>query len=460
MGSRLRNKATGSISWDPSPGWLFKNTSGQDGATRKALLVGSRFNPDYLEVATEGGADPEDTSVGDGFSGIMKDYITQFLTPLKSHDWGALRQTFDLPVYAAGYNWTDDARNAGEMVAKRIQAIIKEAKGKYGMCKKVIVISHSMGGLVSRSASELAGGQGMILGIIHGVQPASGAPAAYWRMKGGFEYPSFTSPLKAVAGWVASRFLGSDATQVTPVLGNIPGGLELLPNKSHRTNAGASAWLSVTNGGQSIESLPQSDPYEEIYRHKAVVNPPKGGQPSTNEYWGLVDPNLLDPGTNPAGAGNAYDQMDAQSSSDAWSDYLNVLGMAESFHDDIGKKTHPHTFCVHGTGYTTADVVELQVESNWVRSDNYPSHGFRGFYNDAGGKSMQAVLQQPSGGGDGTVPVSSASWLDSDGKPDPGDQAVSCEHQPAYANADVQNFAFEAIETLCKQRLKERRGGN
>jgi hypothetical protein len=102
------------------------------------------------------------------------------------------------------------------------------------------------------------------------------------------------------------------------------------------------------------------------------------------------------------------------------------------------------------------------VESNWVRSDPYPVRGFRGFFTNAEGKSMQAVLQDPvrdgdKGDGDGTVVRSSAQKLDDPGKPAPGDRAVDVEHQPAYENADVQTFAMDAIIALCKMRYEDRR---
>jgi hypothetical protein len=427
--------------WNPSSAmWMLWYVSGTSGAERKAMLVGDRFDANYLEPNN---ANPP----GDGFAALMEDYCKKFLTPLKVHDWGPLGKIFEFPVYAVGYNWTDDAKNAGTKLAARIKEIIAEAKDVVGLCEKVILITHSMGGLVSRAASELAGASGSILGIVHGVQPALGAPAAYWRIKAGFEGFGMTS-----------RVLGSSGEKVTPVLGNIPGGLELLPNKLHRTNAGARQWLTVTENGVATLAFPKADPYKEIYKVKAVVKPKAGEKPSQNAYWGLVDPNLLDPGNVAPEAPNARDRMDASTlSSDPWAAFLTTLDVAERFHDALGKKTHSRTFCVRGVGHKTADVIEMRVESNWVRSDPYPARGFRGFFTNAKGKSMQAVLQDPAGDGDATVVRSSAVALDAPGKQMPGDRAIEVEHQPAYENADVQAFAIEAIVALCKMRYEDRR---
>ncbi len=458
MGSRLRVAGTDgtgdgadglpNMRWNPSStAFMIKHFSGTDGAHRKRMLVGDgNFFQGFLEVDN---ANP----VGDGFHGIFDDYW-KFLKPLKKQDWGQLRKIFEFPVYAVGYNWTDSNGNSGKMLAKRIQQIIDEGKGITGLCEKVILITHSMGGLASRSASHLHGAEGKILGIIHGVQPVTGAPAAYWRMKAGFEGlgPS-------------SRVLGNSGPTVTPVLGNLPGGLQLLPNKNHVSNSHQKAWLTVTHDGKTTLSLPKSDPYDQIYRIKARVQPTPGEKPSTNKYWGLVDPDLLDPG-RPAGPPAApLNRKDpaalaaaAPPHGDPWQQYLDMLKLAESFHDQLGMYQHPHTFCFTGVNHKTADIIELRIESNLVRSDPYPKRGFRGFFTDAAGKDMQAVLQDPAGDGDGTVPRSSAQALNKSGKEPPGDLAIDVEHQPAYKDKQAQAYAVQAIIALARVRYESVRG--
>lgn len=428
--------------WNPSSmSWMLKYMSGASGAKRKEMLVGVRFFPNYLE--------PNNSSpVGDGFIALMDDYAKKFLTPLKTHDWGALSKIFEFPVFAVGYNWTDSAESGGEKLAQRIKDIIAEAQKTIGLCEKVILITHSMGGLVGRSASELSKAHGSILGIVHGVQPVTGTPAAYWRMKAGFEGFGMTS-----------RILGNSALSVTPVLGNIPGGLQLLPNKLHRTNSGSHAWLTVTDGAATTLALPHSDPYAEIYRVKAVVVPPAGVNPSNNAYWGLVDPHIVDPDFQPpALPPNARDQIAmAKQAPDPWSNFLAQLKVAEAFHDKLANRQHDNTFCARGVGHKTADRIELRVESNWVRSDPYPKRGFRGFFTTADGKDKQAVLQDPAGDGDGTVARSSAAALDKPGKQLPGDRAFDVEHQPAFEDSAVKDFTYQAIIALCKKHYEAKR---
>ena len=343
MGTCLRLKGTDgtgktgklpNLRWDPShpKTWMLPNMAGASGSKRKKYLVGPHFDSNLLE--------PNDSKPpGDGFIAILQDYCDHFLIPLKTHDWGPLSKIFEFPVYAVGYNWTDSAANSGKKLAARISEIIAEAKSTVGLCEKVILLSHSMGGLVCRAASELSGAASSILGIVHVVQPATGTPAAYWRMKAGFEGPS-----------IPSSVLGNSARAVTPVLGNIPGGLQLLPNKLHRTNKGTREWLTVTEGGKPVHAFPrsdpnnESDPYKQIYRVKAVVKPADGVKPSNNAYWALVDPDLLDPDYQPpAKPPNARDQVvGAKLPPDPWSDYIAQLRIAEDFHSTLGPVSYTH----------------------------------------------------------------------------------------------------------------------
>jgi hypothetical protein len=461
MGTHLRRPGTNgegeadgfpNLRWSTGTWWVLSNLAfaRSDGAYRRRLIVGKphqSFNPDYLEV-------DEDSPPGDGWRGIMEDYHI-FLEILRKHDWKELDKYFVFPVYAVGYNWTDDVKSAGTYLAKRIDNIIEESRKITGLCEKVILISHSMGGLVSRTASELCGAKDKIVGIVHGVQPVNGSPGAYWRMKAGFE--GFNS-----LGLV-QRALGNDGPKVTAIMGNIPGGLTLLPNKLYRANDGKAEWVRVTDdGGRLIVAKPQADPYEEIYRRKAVVQPKAGEKPSTNEYWGLVDPALLNPEKTTPEGGDPFDEMNAELNN-SWDLYLKNLAIAEALHDALsppsGPLPHPQTLAATGIQHKSADAIEMKVESNWVRSDPYPNQGFRGFFVNAAGKDMQAVLQDPAGDGDGTVPTSSGVGVDAPGRPSPGDITLRMEHQPAYENELMQQWAIKAITAMVKHRYWEQRKG-
>jgi len=403
------------------------------------MLIGpGSYSSDFLEVHNS-------NPVANGFQGVSSDSYLEFLQFLENPTtWGPLRKIFDFPVYAVGYNWTDTNLNSGKMLATRIDEIIKEAKQKTGECEKVILISHSMGGLVSRAASELAGANSKIMGIIHGVQPATGAAAGYWRVKAGFE------------GWgMTSRVLGNSGPTVTPILGNMPGGLELLPNKNYTNNDGRQEWLTVTNEGTEVIALPQSDPYAEIYRIQATGS--EEAHPD-RKYWGLIDPDLLDPDNRPPPDSADPNTIFGGARPIAWDEYLKILGQAENFHNSIGNKIHSSTYTFHGTGHTTTDRVEMETETDWVKFGSYPKRGFRGKFTDIEGNAWKAILQQPSGTGDGTVSISSASSLDSQAQRPPEPLGTPGEHEPIYKTQAAQDFVVRAISGLCKKLYEEKRG--
>ena len=213
------------------------------------------------------------------------------------------------PVYACGYNWLQSNRLSAKRLAQRITDVIKANNSASYTCEKVILVTHSMGGLVARACSELEGMRGQIAGIVHGVMPATGAPVAYKRVRAGTE---------GAVGLV----LGEDAARMTAVFANSPGALQLLPTKAYPPG-----WLQLGNGRghqfQPVVKLPQADPYAEIYRQRGP-------------WWGLVREELI----NPA-------QLDGHL---GWGDYVKNLSKAEEFHEELGNKYHPNTYSFHGNG--------------------------------------------------------------------------------------------------------------
>jgi pimeloyl-ACP methyl ester carboxylesterase len=459
MGTRLRLTGTRekegdkgpdnlpNIRWDPrATVWAFKYILGASGAKRKKLLVGEKFSGTYLE--------PTDAlPIGDGFRAILDDYIP-FLKKLKKGDWAEpLDKIFEFPVYAVGYNWSDDVRNSGAYLSTRIDAIVQEAAKVTGLCEKVILITHSMGGLVARWASEQAGKKGSILGIVHTVQPVDGAAAAYWRIKAGFERGGFLD--------LPAKGLGDSGDKVTPVLGNIPGGLELLPNKSYVNNRHKKAWLNVTDkNGQVMVNLPEVNPYQEIYRIQAVVKPAAGEKPSRNRFWGLVDADLLDPAGNAGraatpGANQPNSQLDAAAppaGAGPFDIYLQQLKKAELFHDDLKHNKHANTRSLRGTGFKTTDAVELKIRAGSAKEVVYKPHGFTAHLTNQAGEYQIAELQNPAGRGDQTVSEESAGALA------PPLQDLKVDHQTAFKDKKVQEWVFNAIIDLCKIRYEEKRG--
>ena len=212
------------------------------------------------------------------------------------------------PVHAMGYNWLDGNRKSGVVVAERITALIKNYENQGFQCEKVILVTHSMGGLVARAVIHPKMGKlnDKVLGIVHGVMPAIGAGAAYKRMRCGVEGDD-----------IAAKIIGNTGTLMTTVLGNAQGGLELLPSQAYGNN-----WLQVRHRGVTLKSLPtKGDPYEEIYKLQ-------------DNWYGLLNGRSL----NPAGIVNGPTFKSA----------CILLDSAKKFHNDINNTYHDQSYAHFG----------------------------------------------------------------------------------------------------------------
>jgi hypothetical protein len=220
---------------------------------------------------------------------------------------------YQFPVYGGGYNWVQCNKDSAQKVLEWIQEIIKSYQDAKLDCQKVILVTHSMGGLVGRMISKLDKA-GVVLGVVHGAMPAIGAPLAYRQMVCGVPTEDKVI-LSEMRGQTFARLVGQTARETTPVMGQSPGALELLPN--HLYNPG---WLVVEQKTQQGEEfklrLPQKDPYTEIYEEQ-------------ENWYRLVDPAYLDPGK--VGKNAAL----------AWASYRSKLKVAKQFHQELGTYYHP-----------------------------------------------------------------------------------------------------------------------
>ena len=424
MGSRLQNQK-GDRVWDPDDGKFMLRNYGLLWATtaksRKNLVVGSEFKQDYLTVRNFDlkhnkvfSHEIDATREKRGWGGVSWNSYGEILKALQTREWDqAVNLFFELPVYAFGYNWTASNELAGKRLATYIDVVLKGYTDVGRKCTKVLLVTHSMGGLVARSACLLHGAKEQVLGVIHGVQPSNGSPAAYWRMKGGFERPHtipdlqfiqwFRNPVKMFnhmegklvnneilgLGHISAWVLGTDGEEVTALLGNMPGGLELLPNKQYKNNTGGEGWLELLDKDGNRTTLPKTDPYEEIYR-------------SENVYYRLVNPKWLSPGKKESSMLN--DDLSP------WELYLGCLAEAEKFHQsltELTEKVHPETYQFYSSGIASPDrVVFTHVEESlWQSAKRF----FAGMKKDlpsnlkSAGRSL--VFKAVKGGGNPLIPV-------------------------------------------------------
>jgi hypothetical protein len=494
MGSRLENSKTGKIVWDPDRPYTFMlrkyGTLLSTPAKRKELLIGKHFNPNYLQVSERDWEHnqkfySESDPLRDhrGWGGVSWGDYGGLLEELQNYNWNkALKnddkdkkkefvgKCFEFPVYAFGYNWTDTCLTSGKKLAIKIDEIIKGYKKRGRLCKYVILITHSMGGLVARSAcciehEGIGKAQDKVLGVIHGVQPAVGAAAGYWRMKAGFERKSLSdSPV----AWV----LGTNGQEVTCILGNAPGGLELLPTKDYTQNDGSKQWLHVTLKNGKMLSLPKADPYAEIYRIGEETNIVTNKREAV--FWRLVNPEWLDPMRSGA-------KITLKKSKTSLGLYLKCLELAEIFHNGLKTKFSKSTYQFYSSGLNTVDKISFTHEELRLisREDGLgvtyvepnkraSSRGECTIYTDKYNQEIATPLPEPQKtlvacmsrigdyheGGDGTVPESSGSALKGEGILKVS-KLKGYDHQSVYEKREARDFVFTAVRNLALKRIDE-----
>jgi hypothetical protein len=317
-----------------------------------------------------------------------------------------------------GYNWLQSNRDSGIRVAERIAALIERYKSQGFQCEKIIVVTHSMGGLVARAMIHPKMGklQDKVLGIVHGVMPAIGAGAAYKRMRCGFEDPGLmsTSPIASIT----AKVLGNLGPEVTAVLGNARGGLELLPSQAY-----GNGWLQVKSKEKMIKTLPQNgDPYEEIYKLRG-------------KWYGLLREEWINPANQLSGG---FERT------------AGFLDKAKAFHNAIENTYHDQSYAHYGADLGHAAwhnvVWEIGASTEFVNTEKFQvvSDNLKGkllvsdpSWTTLTGAVLQTfdiTMQPPADPGDQTVPLHSAEHQLRSKKFKGVFRQTGYEHQDSYKN--------------------------
>ena len=456
MGSRLKQRGREKKVWDPPTGpeeaigtlfkYLFKGTK-----TRV-----SELNPDRVEVARDMPA--EHLSGGyhanaevlkkrgwgsvwpAGYFRIMED-LEKMLTERKSaeerendkilHDpneYGHKKSSsaitlqeykekllkYRFEVWGGGYNWLQSNDKSADDLSKYIDEIIASYPDDViNKAKKILVVTHSMGGLVARAICT-KGYAGKILGVVHTVMPATGAPATYKRMRAGFE-------------GVGRMIMGRNAADVTGIMGGAQGALELLPFASYDDGK---PWLFFPKEIKEREPTPLAlpaggDPYSSIYQ--------------CAEWYGLV-PYYYE-GFKPS-------SDDRQSPRDKFN---KMIDQVRKFHQQIENSYHPLTLALWGEFTSMKSWGKVVWKHLPYYQDPYyapflPSdeHG-----DDQRGTVTQgdhmADIQKEDCPGDGTVPHLSARHP---GKKGTG-HFVHDQNAPRYGSKSYEHSACFKEDNMC-----------
>ena len=352
------------------------------------------------------------------------------------------RGDYRMPVHACGYNWLDSNKIAAQRLAERIDELMHQ----YGRnCQQVILVTHSMGGLVARRCAQLPGMSAKIAGVVHGVMPATGAPVAYRRCKVGM---SDEDP-------IAGAVIGPTGQEVTAVFAQAPGALQLLPTQDY-----APGWLRLidNHGVSAMPRQPVKDPYEEIYWRR-------------DRRWGLLREEWLAPKDG--------DPI-------TWETFAENILEAKELHQKISGSYHPQTYVYYGSeakypsfesitwqmergsrlngphgsypdSFTVSNLEMHQVRDDgrspvYVGGHEQPIPPMRGDP-DAPVKTVKTSYwelhcKMQDGSGDGTVPVSSGSAPIKHARNGGVRQQIKApgfDHEASYANPLTQQFTLYSI---------------
>lgn len=324
---------------------------------------------------------------------------------------------FLFPLHVFGYNWLEDNAISAANLAKYIDNVLDTYKYKFGYglaIEKVILVTHSMGGLVARYAmnptpeSTFEGCQNKVLGVVHGVIPDLGSPAAYRRMGTG----------ASEEGYTAGRILGWSAKELMSVLAQSPAPLQLLPYPSYK-----SPWLFIQGEGSYPQTTdPETgkfDPFKDIYLRNDI-------------WWSLYRPDILDKDTGVIKSN--------------WKNYVKLMEITVRqfmLHQE-NKLYHPNTYVFYGNqvdsdGYLDWEPTKLTL-SPYVFSHNEsnipPTNRQKREKNQLAKEFKLTSSKTP---GDGTVPVESFSAIYAQ-KSIKSILATNVDHQDAYKVDDISDI--------------------
>lgn len=360
-----------------------------------------------------------------------------------------LTYRYRFPVHACGYNWLDSNAVAAKRLGDRIDEILIRYKLEKKKCEKVIIVTHSMGGLVARHCSEVGGYRDKIFGVVHGVMPAIGAAAVYRRFKAGTEDPTAWYNIKGAA---TASALGNDAAEMTAVLSSAPGPLQLLPTPEY-----GNGWLKIKDGAKEYSLPKNGDPYGEIYTVRG-------------KWWSMCEDHLI----NPLNEERNQKKRQAQVEAD-WGIFADLIKIGvKVFHHEIKGKYHPNTHAFAGVDAQSkayGTVTWLGNGGGWMRGDRAADvlgakaldpkeiHTKRHVAAPLSGPGwLKAEYQrynisEPDEPGDGTVPQRSGRAVRAECR---SYAELRVGHEPAYKfaegdeNARACRFALRAIVKIAQ----------
>lgn len=385
--------------WDPDAfltmaSWLGTNSI----AMRRALHHGNRAR--LLAADTLYSAEETER----GWAHISADFYGSMLEHLQ-------RELEELvcPVYAFGYDWRQsNAASADKLRTFTVEVLRREA------ATEVIVVTHSMGGVVLRIAARHEWMRDRVLAAIHLAQPAGGAPVAFRRCFDGLSYSN--------DGILMKHLLGASAKNVFDVVSALPGALELLPfDQLHHQH-----WLEYRT--ESGKWTPWTEVAKSLGCYKSNDHPPS-----------------LAPEFNKAHLRRGTSADEQQLWADSRNEAKLAITAAHDLHQKLKLKCHANTWSLASTD------IETDVRSSFL----IPASGL----SSTGDGVELDYTRSRTDEGDGTVPEWSALALhssqliqDLDVAADPmlsfRYRGSGIPHDEFCLDTDVQELVVRIIETV------------
>lgn len=346
------------------------------------------------------------------------------------------------PVHAMGYNWLQSNGESARKIAERITGLINGYKARGFECEKVMVVTHSMGGLVARALVQPQYGnlQDKILGVYHNVMPTLGAGTAYKRLRFGFQEKD--GGLFGISDTVTAQVLSPDGEHATAILANAPAPLEMLPAQAYGTS-----WLRVMDayGGRTLASWPDMTATPPQTALEAIYTQP------AQAWWRLINPewvNPKQPGPDGRAAVNAaYGRLE-----DA---YKFANSIEKTFHpvtyaswcDSPARRSYGEVVFRVTDGLDPGDTTPLPPPSTWTLLTD---DGKKVLTVQAGARVLTLQRQPAAEAGDETVPAKrSAQELIGNGFVH-GKEGNGYEHQASYADDQVAASTLYALVQIAK----------
>jgi len=342
--------------------------------------------------------------------------VSAFYGPLLRDLEVELNKVASYPVYCVGYDWRQSNTISGARLAAQITSILARENAP-----QAIMVTHSMGGLVTRAAMA-AGAIPQMRAVVHCVMPAHGAVVAYRRFHTGaiqsLDGPPIRVPsakltpaeIAAFAGAVAAngvaaaldQILGNSPTSYAFTQAGLRGPVELLPSNEY-PGVFLTAPPDATGLEREANTPSAARSLGDVYTAYALSTPPgivpSVGQTDTVTLFSPLPVTVTNP--NPRHAISPKDVRGLRA----------AINGARTFHQTIKGVAHPRTAILFGDAVTGDDGKVAGTLTDVVFS--WPRHAGSGdgsdpkFFRNVTETTQMAIKTER---GDGTVPALSAAF--------------------------------------------------